>query len=526
MYERGIHLLTLGKIKQIHRFIVDQYPIENKKILDVGCGTGALDIRMAKNGGQVIAIDSSLAMLGFAKKRLQQAGCYQQVTLKHMDATQIQQQFNNQKFDLIIMSLMLSELEPEARRIILKSCIQLLKPEGKMLLVDEIVPEKQLNKLIFYLFHAPLKLLTFLLTRTTTHPIKDIQNLFNSLNASLNPHLSYLGGSLRLYEIQALTIKDDGTALDTPIYQQLSYQVNLRTILQEIWAFVCRIIPPYPKQATGLYAVGKPTSHSPVLVTGNFYLTVRRVLRQIDKKVDAWLLVCDSAGINVWCAAGGGHFTAEKIISAINVTRLDKQVQHRQLILPQLCANGVDGWLLRRQCGWQVHWGPVKAEDLPAYLAAGCRKTDAMRTVKFPLGTRLEMTSVMVLFYLLMLAIPMLLFWRSIFWPVILFILGVSFFYGIFLPWIPGRDGLYKGVTLSFLTILIVIGLYFFQDNWQMRSLWNRIFGYGVLAFFVGAEFQGMSPKMRGEQANWTIEALVGLIVLIVYFIPNFLGYW
>jgi hypothetical protein len=41
--------------------------------------------------------------------------------------------------------------------------------------------------------------------------------------------------------------------------------------------------------------------------------------------------------------------------------------------------------------------------------------------------------------------------------------------------------------------------------------------GLGFLAFFIGGEFQGMSPLMRGEQANWTIEGLVGLGTLAAY---------
>jgi hypothetical protein len=50
-----------------------------------------------------------------------------------------------------------------------------------------------------------------------------------------------------------------------------------------------------------------------------------------------------------------------------------------------------------------------------------------------------------------------------------------------------------------------------------MKDLFNWSLGLGFLAFFIGAEFQGMSPLMRGEQANWTIEGIVGLGVLIAY---------
>jgi hypothetical protein len=89
--------------------------------------------------------------------------------------------------------------------------------------------------------------------------------------------------------------------------------------------------------------------------------------------------------------------------------------------------------------------------------------------------------------------------------------------YGVFQPWLLGRDGLKKGIGLAALTLL---GLGAWSWGWGQLSpaaLFNWSLGLGVLAFFIGAEFQGMSPLMRGEQANWTIEGLVGLAVLAIY---------
>ena len=93
----------------------------------------------------------------------------------------------------------------------------------------------------------------------------------------------------------------------------------------------------------------------------------------------------------------------------------------------------------------------------------------------------------------------------------------MSYFYGLFLPWIPGKDGLEKGVSLSALTL---IGLWTWSMGWgnlSLTSLFAWSLGLAFLAFFIGAEFQGMSPKMRGEQANWSIEGLVGLVTLALY---------
>ncbi len=73
----------------------------------------------------------------------------------------------------------------------------------------------------------------------------------------------------------------------------MHHRVTLRTLLLDLWLLFFRIIPPYPKVKTGLYAVGSPGADLPVLVTGNFDLTVRRLLRAIDGRVNVWLLVAD-----------------------------------------------------------------------------------------------------------------------------------------------------------------------------------------------------------------------------------------
>jgi hypothetical protein len=276
----------------------------------------------------------------------------------------------------------------------------------------------------------------------------------------------------------------------------------------------------------GLYAVGNPGSKDPVLVTGNYDLTVRRLVREIDGQLDTWVMVVDSAGINVWCAAGGGYLTAEKVIGALKSTHLERIVEHRALILPQLCANGVDGWKVRTGTGWGVHWGPVRASDIPAYLHAGKNKDDQMRWVRFPLKDRLEMVTVTLGFYALMILLPILIFWRHLFWPVAVSLFGLSYFYAVVLNWLPGRDGLQKSISLS---LIAVFGLLVYTWIWfpmPPQQLLNWSLGLIALSVFTAAELQGMSPLMRGEQANWGWEVLIGVVLLSIYLIVPFALSW
>ncbi|MGA2975274.1 MAG: mercury methylation corrinoid protein HgcA [Spirochaetia bacterium] len=138
----------------------------------------------------------------------------------------------------------------------------------------------------------------------------------------------------------------------------------------------------------GLYGVGSPSPESPVLVTANYKLTFDRLRRELEG-IDAWILVLDTRGINVWCAAGKGTFGTRELEQRILAVRLDQVVSHRTLILPQLGASGVAAHEVKEATGFRVKYGPVMARDIPAYLAAGLKKVDAMRAVPFRLGDRM-----------------------------------------------------------------------------------------------------------------------------------------
>ncbi len=147
------------------------------------------------------------------------------------------------------------------------------------------------------------------------------------------------------------------------------------------------------KISPGLYAVGKPDDTSPVLVSANYKLTFD-VLRKELSGLDCWILILDTKGINVWCAAGKGTFGTDEIISRISKTGLSDIVSHRKLVLPQLGAPGVSAHEVTRQTGFSVVYGPVRAKDIKAFLNSGCKATGEMRTVKFTMWNRLVLIPV------------------------------------------------------------------------------------------------------------------------------------
>ncbi len=137
----------------------------------------------------------------------------------------------------------------------------------------------------------------------------------------------------------------------------------------------------------GLYALGTPDAAAPVLVTANYKLTFDELRTSLDG-LDAWLLVTDTRGINVWCAAGKGTFCAEEVARVVRETRLAEIVEHRRLILPQLAAPGVAAHRVKEACGFRAVFGPVRAADLSAFLAAGMKADAQMRQVTFTLQER------------------------------------------------------------------------------------------------------------------------------------------
>jgi hypothetical protein len=132
----------------------------------------------------------------------------------------------------------------------------------------------------------------------------------------------------------------------------------------------------------GLYAVGTPNERSEVLVTANYKLTFD-VVRKNLHGMNVWLLVLDTKGVNVWCAAGKGNFGTNELVRRIKLASLQNVVTHRRLILPQLAATGVAAHLVKEQSGFNVIYGPVRVADIQTFITAGNKATKEMRRVKF-----------------------------------------------------------------------------------------------------------------------------------------------
>ncbi len=241
----------------------------------------------------------------------------------------------------------------------------------------------------------------------------------------------------------------------------------------------------------GLYALGSPAADSPVFATANYKLSFD-ALRTNLKGLNAWLLVLDTKGVNVWCAAGKGTFGTLELARVISETGLEKKVSHRNIILPQLGAPGVSAHKVKASTGFSVVYGPVRAEDLPEYLRLG-RATPEMRRVRFDFSDRMILAPVqLVNFGRYMLPAAALLYLLG-FRADAAYTAGALFAGGALvpalLPWLPGRSFAVKGAAAGLL-VAALIALARQQSAVQFAA---RALIYASAASFIGLDFTGAS---------------------------------
>jgi len=271
------------------------------------------------------------------------------------------------------------------------------------------------------------------------------------------------------------------------------------------------------KVPPGLYGTGNPGPESPVLVTANYKMSFDCVRRALDG-LNAWILVLETNGVNVWCAAGKGTFGTRELVSRIAAVKLPVVVSHRSLVVPQLGAPGIAAHDVRQQSGFTVRWGPVRAEDISAYLAAG-RASEAMRIVNFTLMDRLvltpmELTSLKdpTIKLAALLFLPQLLGWLTLkpadLWPFLGACLSGAVLAPVLLPWIPGRAFALKGWLLGLawsLAVILVRGLELKAGSLFTASAYVLILpamtSYLTLNFTGASTYTSLSGVIRETKA-------------------------
>ncbi len=143
------------------------------RVLEIGSGTGALALRLARAGARVEGFDRNEGMIREARRRLHAARLEERVHVQVLDISGMDT-FPDAHFDAVVSTLVFSELSLEARRYALVHIHRVLKPGGVLWIADEVVPEHRGARLRARILRAPLYLVTLLVTGRATHPIPDL----------------------------------------------------------------------------------------------------------------------------------------------------------------------------------------------------------------------------------------------------------------------------------------------------------------------------------------------------------------
>ena len=283
----------------------------------------------------------------------------------------------------------------------------------------------------------------------------------------------------------------------------------------------------------GIYAVGNPDVDSVVLVSANYKLSFDTLRKELGG-LDVWIMVLDTKGINVWCAAGKGTFGTDEIVNRVDIVELEKLVNHRNIILPQLGAVGVAAHKVRKRCGFSVTYGPIRACDIKAFLGAGMKATQQMRQVRFSLYDRLVLIPMdfvngakylllaMTVFFVLSginasgyssdLAVN-----NGIRSAVNLFAayFGGAVIAPLLLPWLPAKSFSFKGFFVGLIVAIVLLYLKLTGNSLETVA-W--LFLIAAVASFVTMNFTGATTytSLSGVKKEMRIAVPLQLIAAIL----------
>ncbi len=498
-YDKGIDILSWGHAKKIRRMIVQICIKPRMEILDIGCGTGSLIIDAANAGAIATGLDISTGMLGVAQKRITNSGMQDRVILYNAGVTEIDSLFKENSFDLIISTLVFSELYAEERALALNQIKKILKPNGILVIAVEVQPEKLLKKIIHFLVRSPLAILTYIFAQTGTKAITGISEEISASGFNIT-------GEDRSFLDSFTVLSAQKPAVDGPdeiVLPGTRKPKDDFSLIKSVWDYIGRWFP-NPVEP-GLRTIGEPDRNSPVMLTSNFHLTVRRVERSL-KGENVFLLVAPANGINVWCASCGGELNTHSVITVIKTSRINERVDHRRIILPQFSAPGIDRSFLKKETGRTALFGPAYSKYIPLFLEKQNTVYEHNKA-EFPLLFRLEMLLSMNFIVWFVMGIITLFIKPNMLFPLSAFFWTTGFMLYAGFPLIPGKSGWLKAAILSVIEVVAIAVFSVFILHMPLFSHWEMMIIVSALNIWLGFDVRGIVAGDPSE-AEWLMNKL------------------
>lgn len=278
----------------------------------------------------------------------------------------------------------------------------------------------------------------------------------------------------------------------------------------------------------GLYAVGRPYSDSPIVVSCNYKLTIDLLRRDLAGH-SVWLMLLNTDGINVWCAAGKGTFCTAEVLYWLELLQLKKYLKQRVLMIPQLGAPGIEPHLIRRFSGFKVSYGPVRSEDLASCLLSAETLPESARQVRFNTADRFEVAVLEVARHLtlslgFMVAgtlLPSISVLQSIGWTGVAATIAGSLLVPLLLPVLPLRGFALNGILayLPLAMLMVILGI----------PVWAVVAGVSYAAWqalnFTGSttltSYTMVKAEIKGIRPVMVVPVLLGAILLTLSILPR-----
>lgn len=139
-YDLFVFLFTLGQARRLRSRTADLARLlPGESVLDVGCGTGDLTLEVARrvgSSGLVAGIDAAPEVVARARQKAGRRHLAVEFRVEPVE----QLTFADQTFDIVVSSLVFHHLPETLKRQALAEIRRVLKPGGRLLLVDLLGP--------------------------------------------------------------------------------------------------------------------------------------------------------------------------------------------------------------------------------------------------------------------------------------------------------------------------------------------------------------------------------------------------
>ena len=227
------------------------------------------------------------------------------------------------------------------------------------------------------------------------------------------------------------------------------------------------------------------------------------------EQLDCFLLVVNTKGTNVWCAAAEGIFTTDTVLSHLKVYNVGELVNHHQLILPQLSVAGVKRKELKEH-GWEGIYGPVYFADLKEFLNNGLTKNKDMQALEYGYWERFKMGLSHAVFCTLVCVVPIFLFASDYWIQAIVLVWYFAFCMQLIEHFIPFTRLLYKGLVLS----LPILALTLTSVKDPVLKI-QVTMGIVALGAYIGYDAQGHSHLGQNQQSGKLFTMIFSFLALV-----------